>query len=70
MATLAVVKYHIDRFWDDEFKELDYIQEPFNDPVSVNAWISQGYHDKITGDLCDMRHRLPRWSDSFIKIYA
>lgn len=70
MATPAVVKYHIDRFWDDEFKELDYIQEPFNDPVSINTWISQGYQAKITGELCDMRHHLPRWSDSFIKIYT
>jgi hypothetical protein len=70
MATHAVVKYHIDRFWDDEFKDLDYIQEPFNDPVSVNVWISQGYQAKITGDLCDMRHHLPRWCDTFIKIYT
>jgi len=69
MATPAVVKYHIDRFWDDEFKSIDYIQEPFNDPVSVNTWINQGYQAKITGDLCDMRHHLPRWSNKFIAIY-
>jgi hypothetical protein len=69
MATHAAFKYHIDRFWDDEFKTLDYIQEPFNDPVSVNLWISQGYQSKITGDLCDMRHRLPSWASKFIEIY-
>jgi len=69
MATPAPLKYRIERFWDDEFKTLDYIQEPFNDPESVNLWISQGYQSKICGDLCDMRHRLPSWADKFIKIY-
>lgn len=70
MATPAAVKYHLYKFWDDEFKTLNYIQEPFNDPASVNLWLSQGYHTKICGDLCDMRHRLPAWADKFIKIYT
>lgn len=70
MATHAAVKYHLYRFWDDEFKTLDYIQEPFNDPASVDLWLSQGYHTKICGDLCDMRHRLPSWTNKFIKIYT
>lgn len=69
MATPAAFKYHIDRFWDDEFKTLDYIQEPFNDPESVNLWISQGYYGKICGELCDMRHRLPEWTKKFVEIY-
>jgi hypothetical protein len=69
MATPAALKYHIERFWDDEFKTINYIQEPFNDPVSVNRWISQGYQSKITGDLCDMRHKLPVWTGKFIEIY-
>lgn len=69
MATPAPLKYRIERFWDDEFKTLDYIQEPFNDPESVNLWISQGYQSKICGDLCDMRHRLPKWANKFINIY-
>jgi hypothetical protein len=69
MAIPATIKYHIKRFWDDEFKTLNYIQEPFNDPVSVSKWISQGYQSKIIGDLCDMRHRLPSWANKFIEIY-
>ena len=69
MATHEVSEYHIERFWDDEFKHIDYIQEPFNDPASVNLWISQGYHSKICGDLADMRHRLPSWSGKFIEMY-
>ena len=70
MATHVVSKYHLPVFWDDEFKTLDYVQEPFNDPVSVERWLSQGYTNKITGDLCDMRHRLPTWTEKFIKIYS
>lgn len=70
MATHVVNKYNLPVFWNDEFKTLDYVQEPFNDPVSVEKWIAQGYHTKITGDLCDMRHRLPTWSQKFIDIYT
>jgi hypothetical protein len=70
MATLAAFKYHVTKFWDDEFKNLDYISEPFNDPASVNLWMSQGYHDKFCGELCDMRHELPKWADKFINIYT
>lgn len=70
MATPEAFKYHIPRFWDDEFKTLDYISEPFNDPETVALWVSQGYQSKITGELCDMRHRLPSWTDKFINIYT
>ena len=69
MATHESSKYNIPVFWDNEFKRLEYIKEPFNDPVSVNTWISQGYQSKITGDLCDMRHRLPDWASRFIEYY-
>ena len=67
MATHAVVKYNLEVFWDNEYKKLNYIQEPFNDPESVALWLTQGYQGKITGDLCDMRHRLPTWNWKFIE---
>lgn len=69
MAIPDTSEYQFKRFWDDEFKTLDYIQEPFNDPASVSLWISQGYQSKICGELCDMRHRLPSWSSDFVEIY-
>jgi hypothetical protein len=62
-------KYQLYKFWDEEFKTLDYIQEPFNDPDSVALWHSQGYQSKICGELCDMRHRLPEWASKFIDMY-
>ena len=61
----TINKYNLEVFWDDEFKHLDYI----NDPVSVNHWINQGYQSKITGALCDMRHCLPTWNHKFIEFY-
>lgn len=62
-------QYNIEKFWDDEFKTLSYIQEPFNDPQDVATWIHQGYQSKICGDLCDMRHTLPSWNDKFIDYF-
>jgi hypothetical protein len=70
MATPAVVKYQLPVFWNDEYKTLDYVQEPFNDPATVAKWLLQGYTNKITGDLSDMRHRLPAWAGKFIDIYT
>jgi hypothetical protein len=69
MVTLANNRYTIYPFWDNEYQSLDYIQEPFNDPDNVIRWIAQGYQAKITGDLCDMRHRLPAWNYRFVEFY-
>ena len=69
METHVVTKYQIGPFWDNDFKTLDYVTEPFNDPVSVNNWLAQGYQGKIVGDLCDMRYRLPTWSQRFIEMF-
>lgn len=69
MVTHATSKYQLEVFWDDEFKALDYINEPFNDPESVNLWLTQGYQGKICGAMADMRHRLPSWNHRFIEYY-
>lgn len=61
--------YNIDVFWDNEFKHLTYIQEPFNDPADVEQWLSRGYHNKVCGEMCDMRHKLPSWNHKFIEYY-
>lgn len=69
MVTREYKKYHIEKFWDDEFKDLNYIHEPFNDPDSVNRWIHMGFGNKITGDMCDMKYPQPSWNTKFIQIY-
>lgn len=69
MAIRAFKTYHIEPFWDDEYRHLDYVQEPFNDPDSVNRWISMGFQAKITGKLCDMKKTQPRWNQKIIDYY-
>ena len=62
--------YHLDVFWDDEFKTLDYTQESFNDSEDVRRWLAQGYQSKICGDMADMRGRQPSWNNRFIDYFS
>ena len=68
-VTPEFVKYHIPVFWDDEYKRLDYVNEPFNDPVNLKLWTQQGYANQFTGDMCDMRSPQPQWNQTFVDIY-
>jgi hypothetical protein len=70
MATPEVSKLHIGKFWDDEYKNLTYVREPFNDPASVNTWVTQGYWGPFTGLMCDMRTPQPSWNQQFVDIFA
>ena len=62
-------RYNIPKFWDDEFKTLNYVKEEFNDPESIRIWMSQGYHNDFTGSMCDMRSPQPSWNEKFMTIY-
>ena len=57
-------------FWDREYTVLDYSNEPFNDSHAVDWWLNAGYHDKFTGDMCDMRKPQPSWNDQIIKHFS
>lgn len=70
MATHVTSKYNLKVFWDTQYQNLAYIQEPFNDPVSVDQWIAQGYQSKICGALADMRGHQPSWNNKFIQHFA
>ena len=69
MSVNSIIKYNLEVFWDDEYKHLDYIHEPFNDPLSVAQWVSQGYQSKIVGALADMRGQQPSWNYKFIEYF-
>lgn len=62
-------KYNLPVFWNNEFKQLEYICEEFNDSESLKKWLALGYPNKFTGAMCDMRNTQPSWNDKFIKIY-
>lgn len=70
MATQEIIKYFFDVFWDDEYRRLDYINEPFNDVSSIKIWTDAGYPERFTGDMCDMRSQQPTWNQRFIDIFA
>jgi hypothetical protein len=70
MATHEIVRYHIPKFWDDEFKQLNYTNEQFNDAASIDRWTAQGYANRFTGDMCDMRNTQPTWNNQFVNIYT
>jgi hypothetical protein len=65
----TTIKYNLTVFWDNEYKNLNYTNEEFNDPVSTELWQQQGYFPKFTGDMCDMRSPQPSWNDQFIRYY-
>jgi hypothetical protein len=51
----SLTRYKLKVFWDDEYKHLEYINEPFNDFAARDSWMAQGYPNRFTGDMCDMR---------------
>lgn len=69
MATPVIVKCQLSKFWDDEFKDLVYTNEEFNDPENLAKWTSLGFANKFTGDMCDMRSPQPSWNHGFISLF-
>jgi hypothetical protein len=65
-----MIYYSIPKFWDDKFKALTYVNEQFNDTVSIERWTAQGYANRFTGDMCDMRSPQPSWNERFLNIYT
>lgn len=68
MAILAEYDWkqgHIDPWWTTH-RALNYVNEPFNDPNSVNFWRSLGFtQERFTGDMFDMRNSTPEWIEPF-----
>ena len=69
METPAIIKYHIPKFWDNEFMYLDYVNKPFNDSKLTQEWIAQGFSGQFTGDMCDMRSAQPSWNKIVIDVF-
>lgn len=66
----SLTRYRFKVFWDDEYKNLDYINEPFNDILAKDHWIAQGYPNRFTGDMCDMRNKQPSWNYQFVEHFG
>jgi hypothetical protein len=60
---------HIDPWWED-YQDLPYVNEQFNDDVALAEWRALGYtQTRFTGDMYDMRNAEPTWIDDFRKIF-
>jgi hypothetical protein len=62
--------FNIARFWDDEFKDLQYVKERFNDLSTLQRWKNEGFHGPFGGAMCDMRNRQPIWNNKFIEFFS
>lgn len=52
--------------WWVSYKDLPYVNEPFNDAESLSLWQRLGYtQTKFTGDMYDMRNPEPGWIQPF-----
>ena len=61
---------HMDPYWSGAYKNLTYINEPFNDPISLKEWRDLGYtQTKFTGDMYDMRQEEPEWMFAITKAF-
>jgi len=53
-------------WWGEQHRELEFINEPFNNSKDVDHWRSLGYtQSRFTGDMYDMRFSEPGWIDQF-----
>lgn len=63
---IPVVSFNIAPFWDDSYKNLEYVKEAFNNPDDTNRWLSMGFADNFVGSMCDMRKAQPAWNQEII----
>ena len=53
----------------EDFKNLNYVTEEFNDPVTQANWESIGHKPPYTGAMCDMRQKQPSWNSKVIDFF-
>ena len=58
--------FRLPDIWWHDHENLNYYNEQFNDPASLEWWRSLGYtQTKFTGDMYDMRSDEPEWMNRF-----
>jgi len=61
---------HVDPWWDLQHRDLNYINEQFNDMQSLREWRRLGYtQTRFTGDMYDMKQPEPDWITPFRNIF-
>jgi hypothetical protein len=61
---------HVDPWWDLQHRDLNYINEKFDDTYSLREWRRLGYTQaRFAGDMYDMTHAEPDWIVPFRTIF-
>ena len=61
---------HIEPFWDEEYKTLDYRKELFNDSYMIDEWRENGYDNDIenfSGKMANHSDPLPSWHNKILE---
>jgi hypothetical protein len=61
--------FNLAPFWDEEFKNLEYRKETFNDPGTQIEWEDAGFRGPFGGWMCDMRSPQPSWNKEFVDFF-
>jgi hypothetical protein len=57
---------HVAPWWQQDYQELAYVHEPFNNARDLAQWRNLGFtQQRFTGELYDMRFREPEWIAPF-----
>ena len=65
-------KYITTPFWksnEASFRNLEYIQEEFNDVELLAKWRAQGLPEPFTGYMCDMRSPQTYWNYRILRMF-
>lgn len=64
-------KGHVDPWWEEDFKQLDYQYYPLKNTHDLICWINQGYqHLRLNGGLYSMPRKMPDWAQNFYTLFA
>jgi hypothetical protein len=61
---------HVDPWWDDSFKNLDYKYRAIKNTWDEERWIKEGYTGvKLNGALYSMPNEMPKFTDPFFTLF-
>jgi hypothetical protein len=61
---------HIEPWWDDSFKKLDYQYYPLKNTHDLVRWINEGYaHLTLNGGLYNMPRPMPDYANGFFTLF-
>jgi hypothetical protein len=64
------IRGHVDPWWDDSFKELDYQYIPIKNNYDEERWIAEGYKNiQLNGALYGMPRPMPDYADKFLTLF-